>query len=104
MNVAMYTIEEWNAKRQTEITNSPRQEEIERCNKFWEQCFKCKYNKLNTGESFTCGATGCVLGYDYQCTACSFGKYVGGDNKKFEKQISAPPYPCEGFEEYIERE
>jgi hypothetical protein len=85
------------AKREKEQAKSLRQEEIGICNKLFAQCDKCKYNKANCNEQFTCGASMCKAGRRYPCMACAFLKYVGSGS--FEDQIHAPPYPCERFEE-----
>ena len=89
-------MEEWSIEREKEKTKSPRQEEIKRCNELLDQCDKCKHNKANCKESFTCGASMCKLGLGYSCQACSFLKHVGSGG--FEEQIQAPIYPCESFE------
>lgn len=93
-----YTMEEWAVKRKKEMAESSRQEEIKRCDDLLDQCGKCKSNKAIHGESFTCGVNMCRSGRGYACQACSFLKYVGLDGE-FEKQIIAPVYPCECFEE-----
>jgi len=90
-------MKEWAIKREKEMAKSPRQEEIERCNKLFAQCDRCKHNKANCKESFTCGVNMCKMERGYACEACSFLKYVGSN--RFEEQIRAPIYPCESFEE-----
>jgi len=95
--MSIITAEEWGIKRNEEIAESPRQEEIKRCYKLLDQCNICKHNKANHKEPFTCGASMCKLGRGYPCLACSFLKYVGSDHS--EEQIRAPKYPCECFEE-----
>ena len=90
-------MEEWAIERDKERAKSPRQEEIKRCNEFFAQCNKCKHNKANCKESFTCGVNMCKAGLGYPCRACSFLKYIGSGS--FEEEIYAPPYPCESFEE-----
>lgn len=94
-NVISFTTEEWAAKREKEMTESPRQEEIGRCNKLLDQCERCRNRK----KSFTCGANMCKSERGYPCQACSFLKHVGSGS--FEEQMHAPTYPCEYFEEVL---
>ena len=98
-NIEYKSFEECRLEREGQIDNSLRREEIDRCVKLAESCVSCKYNKVNTGEYFTCGSTQCDK-TDYPCKACSFIKWV--NSGRFEDSIEAPPVPCEFYEQLVD--
>lgn len=92
-------VESWSDRmreREQQIKDSPRQEELRRCEQLSIFCVSCKHNKDNTGEYYTCGGTKCNVS-SYPCWACSFFKNVNSGN--FEDTLKAPPFPCDLYEE-----